>query len=134
MAARVAQAPNNLEWTVTRQLRSDWMRPLDFRAADEINRFGQGWGFGPFALLFGLLWSVVTLPLLPVVIALRRRGRLAWTIRATARPWGRKGPPMILRYHVYGNGTNVDAVMSNLVTRLEAGDGAPVLAGADRID
>jgi hypothetical protein len=139
MAARKVSAPNNLEWKVKRQLLSDWMRPLGIEAASRQHMHGppdslrgNNSGWNGLAVLFGLLWTMVTLPLLPIVLLLRRRGLLAWTITAVARPWGRRGPATVLRYHVRGKG-ETDAALEHLVARLQAGDGAPVLPGAERL-
>jgi hypothetical protein len=85
------------------------------------------------ALVFGALSTLVGLPFLPLVIVLRNRGVLPWTINAVTRPWGRKGPPTILRYHVRGPAAVVERAMDELVRKLELGDGAPVVAGAERI-
>jgi hypothetical protein len=139
MAARKVSAPNNLEWTVKRQLLPDWMRPLGIEAASRQHMrgtadglMGGNSGWNGLAVLFGLLWTIVTLPLLPIVLLLRRRGLLPWTITAVTRPWGRRGPATLLRYHVRGK-DETDAALEHLVARLQAGDGAPVLPGADRL-
>jgi hypothetical protein len=139
MAVRKVSAPNNLEWKVKRQLLSDWMRPLGIEAASRQHMsgtadglMGGSSGWNGLAVLFGLLWTVVTLPLLPIVLLLRRRGLIPWTITAITRPWGRRGPATMLRYHVRGK-EEADAALEHLVTRLQAGDGAPVLPGAERL-
>ncbi len=139
MAVRRVSAPDNLEWTVKRRLLSDWMRPLGIEAASRQHMHGRAdgpmggsSGWSGLAVLFGLLWTMVTLPLLPIVLLLRRRGLLPWTITAVARPWGRRGPATVLGYHVRGK-DEADAAIENLVARLQAGDGAPVLPGAERL-
>jgi hypothetical protein len=139
MAARKVSAPHNLEWTVKRQLLSDWMRPLGIEAASRQHMHGpadsltgNNSGWNGLAVLFGLLWTMITLPLLPIVLLLRQRGLLPWTINAIARPWGRRGPATVLRYHVRGK-EEADAALEHLVTRLQAGDGAPLLPGAERL-
>ena len=139
MGAKKVSAPNNLEWSVKRQLLSDWMRPL--RPEDAARQWAHGTPDGltggsprlaPHALIFGALWTLVTLPVLPIVLLLRRQGLLPWTITAITRPWGRRGPATVLRYHVRGK-SQADAALEHLVKRLEAGDGAPVLPGAERL-
>jgi len=139
MSARRVSAPNNLEWTVKRQLLSDWMRPLGLEAASRQHTrgtadglMGGSSGWSGLAVLFGLLWTTVTMPLLPIVLLLRRRGLLPWTITAVTRPWGRRGPATVLRYHVRGK-IEADQALGHLVERLEHGDGAPVVPGAERI-
>lgn len=131
-------APNNLEWKVKRQLLSDWMRPIGPETAMRQDAGGQadgllggtsGWT-GP-AALFGLLWMLATLPLLPLVLLLRRLG-LVWTLEAVTRPWGRRGPATVLRYHVRGR-SEVEAALADLAAKLERGDGAPIVVGAERI-
>jgi hypothetical protein len=132
-------APNNLDWTVKRHLLPDWMRPI---ALGDAARFYErrpdsplqgGIRLGGPAVFCGLIWSLATLPLLPLVILLRRAGVVPWTIEAIARPWGRRGPPMVLRYQVRGR-AETDRALADLVRALERGDGGPALEGAERIE
>jgi hypothetical protein len=125
-------APNNLDWNVKRQLLADWMRPI--RPSDAARPYAHAGNtrLGGPALLFGLIWSLAMLPLLPLVLLLRLARLVPWTIEAVARPWGRRGPPMVLRYHVRGR-AETDRALAELVRALERGDGAPVLEGAERI-
>jgi hypothetical protein len=143
MARRVrVEAPNNLEWVVSRPLLPDWMRPAGL--GDVARQYGGGVPVPDSvmgsrarlalpALIFGLLVTLVTLPLLPVVIVLRRRGLAAWTLKAVARPWGRRGPPMILAYHLRGSADVVERAQAELVEKLKRGEGAPDVTGAERI-
>jgi hypothetical protein len=123
-------SPNNLEWTVRRQLYADWMLPLGGSAAKPW--VGEALG-GPAALL-GLLWALITLPALPLVLLLRSRGLSPWTLVAVARPWGRRGPPLVLCYEVRGKRDAADRAVADLVAKLARGDGAPAVAGAERVD
>jgi hypothetical protein len=138
MAAMKVSAPNNLEWKVKRQLLSDWMRPIGLETAARPYRGGPpdslvgGGGLGLPALVFGLLWLLATLPVLPLVLLLRRLGLVPWTLEAVTRPWGRRGPATVLRYHVRGR-REVEVALADLVAKLERGDGAPIVVGAERI-
>jgi hypothetical protein len=95
-------------------------------AVGETERFS-----GP-GLVSSAITFVLALPLLPVVLLLRRTGVLRWTIEARARPWGRRGgPPVVLRYAVAN--ARLDAAFDELITALARGDGAPELRDAERI-
>ncbi|MGZ4418956.1 MAG: hypothetical protein ACXVRV_12385 [Gaiellaceae bacterium] len=135
MAALKVSAPNNLEWVVKRQVLADWMRPVGISANAPLHgdSYNARSGVGGVAVVFGLVWMVLTLPLLPFVLLLRSKGVTPWTITAVARPWGRRGPPMFLRYHVRGSEA-ADKAGSDLVAKLERGDGAPEVVGAERIE
>lgn len=51
---------------------------------------------------------------------------------ARTYPWGRRYPPLVLRYEVSGH-EHAQWALDQLVDGLARGDGAPVLIGAERI-
>jgi hypothetical protein len=57
---------------------------------------------------------------------------MPWTLEARTYPWGRRYPPVVLRYEVRGR-EHVGWALDQLVDGLVRGDGAPVLIGAERI-
>ncbi len=89
-------------------------------------------GYAGFAIVFGVLWCLLTLPILPLVLFLRRVGVCSWTIEARARPWGRRGPPMLLVYSVKGKERS-ETTLRELAAALERGEGAPTIPGAERL-
>ena len=131
--------PDRLEWSVRRLILATWMRPVGLQAAaappaaaTSPSAPGGAQGMAGFAMIFGFLWFLLTLPLLPLVLALRMMGVTRWTIEARARPWGRMAPPVVLLYEVERKG-DCDAAIRELAAALERGDGAPVVHGADRV-
>ena len=64
--------------------------------------------------------------------SIRSRGRIPWLLEARTYPWGRRYPPVVLRYEVRAH-EYADWAIDQLVDGLERGDGAPVLLGAERI-
>jgi hypothetical protein len=85
---------------------------------------------GPTPL--GFLFTLPLLPVVPLLVLLRSRGRMPWTLEARTYPWGRRYPPVVLRYEVRGR-ENLVWALDQLVDGLVRGDGAPVLIGAERI-
>jgi hypothetical protein len=129
---------DNLDWTVKRL----WVvqRPMTPEEAMKFTRAGTGGGLGRgqargnpgAALLFDTVLFLLFLPLLPLVVGLRHAGVLPWTIQARCRPWGRRGPPAVMRWRVKGNSES-QRVFQDVCSALERGDGAPVVAGAERV-
>jgi hypothetical protein len=122
MATKVT-TPGGVEWTVRRLLVVN--RPLSLRAASESE------GYALPALVLDAVAFTFTLPLLPLRVWLRRRGTLAWTLEATCRPWGRRGPKQVMRWRVKGNTASKDAVGA-IADAFARGDGAPSVTGAER--
>jgi len=138
-ATREVRAPDGLTWRLRRLVVPMWMRPItpasatiEYAEAARSGAMGAGRYAGP-AVLFGLIWSVAALPLLPGVLALRRLGVVPWTVEAKARPWGRRGPPIVLLYSVRRPAAVAD-VLDSLARALERGDGAPLVEGAERVE
>ena len=139
MALHVTTA-SGLTWRVKRLVLPLWMRPVGpSRAAQPSIQSSRGRtlpgghaGFAGPAMLSSLLWCLLTLPLLPVVLLLRKLRLAPWTLEALARPWGLHGPPVVLRYEVRGN-MEARRALQELAEALERGDGAPVVRGAERI-
>ena len=147
MKREVHSGKENLDWTVRRL----WVvhRPMSpAQALDEgVDRAVSGYfpgrpgyqNFGNFAVgemytlapVVDTLLSLALLPFLPLVIVLRRWGVVSWTIQARCRPWGRHGPPVVLRWRVKGDAASRRA-FDDIVSQLEQGSGAPVIAGAER--
>jgi hypothetical protein len=80
----------------------------------------------------GFLLALPLLPFVPLIVLLRLRGRLPWMLEARTYPWGRRYPPVVLRYEVRGH-EHAAWALDQLVDGLARGDGAPVLIGAERI-
>jgi hypothetical protein len=135
--------PDGLEWTVKRLL-----LPVGMQAPGLADIIGKGTlpaapnkqaprlatvgvtGPGPFG---GVFIFLLGLPLIPFVLALRALRWLPWTIEAKTYPWGRRVPPVILHYEIDGR-AEADRAIADLVAGLMRGDGAPVVAGALRVD
>jgi len=140
---QAVDAPNGLRWTVKRLIVPTGMRPLtrtDMLDAAAPRRTvvegmsGQvqdafGGRTGPLPL--GFLLVPLVLPLVPLVLLLRRVRLLPWTIEARTHPWGRRHPPVVLTYAVRG-GEESRRVFGELVEALERGEGAPIIAGAEK--
>ena len=84
---------------------------------------------GPLPL--GFLLVPLVLPLVPLVLLLRRMRLLPWTIEARAHPWGRRYPPIVLTYPIRG-GEESRRAFGQLVEALARGEGAPRIDGAER--
>lgn len=135
-------APNGLQWTVKRLIVPTGMRPLsrtellDAAAprrtvVDGMSRHvpdAIGGPTGPLPLAFLLV--PLALPLVPLILLLRHRRVLPWTIEARTYPWGRRYPPIVLTYIVRG-GEETRRAFAQLVQALARGDGGPVIAGAE---
>ena len=135
MAIR-ATTPGGVEWTVRRLLVVN--RPLTPRAAVEFGAPSSSTyyvrshgGYALPALVMDAVAFALTLPLLPFRIWLRRRGVLPWTLEATSRPWGRRGPRQVMRWQIKGDAASKQALRT-LVDAFARGDGAPSAPGAER--
>jgi hypothetical protein len=141
---QMVDAPNGLRWTVKRLIVPTGMRPLtrtdmlDAAAPRRTNVDGMSRQVpdavlaptGPLPL--GFLLFPLMLPLLPLVLLLRRVRWLPWTIEARTHPWGRRYPPVVLSYAIRG-GVETRRAFGQLVEALERGEGAPVIAGAEKL-
>ena len=137
-------APNDLRWTVKRLIVPTGMRPLtrtDMLDAASPRRTvvhgmsrqvpdAMGAWTGPLPL--GFLLVPLVLPLVPIVLLLRRWRWLPWTIEARAHPWGRRYPPIVLTYAIRG-GDESRRAFGQLVDALERGEGAPRIDGAEKL-
>lgn len=85
---------------------------------------------GPAPL--GFLLVPLALPFLPIVLLLRWRRLLPWTVEARAYPWGRRFPPIVFSYEIRGY-ADAGLAVHDLAAALERGEGAPVIPGADAI-
>ena len=141
---QMVDAPNGLRWTVKRLIVPTGMRPLtrtdmlDAAAPRRTTVDGMSRQIpdatmaptGPLPL--GFLFFPLMLPLLPLVLLLRRVRWLPWTIEARTHPWGRRYPPVVLTYAIRG-GKETRRAFGQLVEALERGEGAPVIAGAEKL-
>jgi len=141
---RRVTGPDGLDWTVKRLVVPNAMRPLSrtdiLEAATPRRTHVEGvsgsipdafYGVtGPLPL--GGLLSLVTLPLLPLALALRYARLTRWTVEARTYPWGRRFPPIALSYAVRGHREARQAV-DDLARALERGEGSPKLANAEFI-
>ena len=142
---QTVDAPNGLRWKVRRLIVPTGMRPLTrtdtLDAASPRRTVVEGvsrqvpdavsaWT-GPLPL--GFLFLPLLLPLVPVVLLLRRARLLPWTIEAQTYPWGRRYPPVVLTYAVRG-GDETRRAFGQLVEALARGEGAPVIDGAEKFD
>jgi hypothetical protein len=134
--------PSGMRWTVKRLIVPTGFLPLSRTeildaaaprrtAVDGMS--GQvpdavGAWTGPLPL--GFLLFPLVLPLLPIVLLLRRLRVLPWTIEARAYPWGRRYPPIVLTYAIRG-GDETRIAFRQLLEALARGDGAPVVTGAE---
>ena len=140
---QTVDTPNGLRWTVKRLIVPTGMRSMtrtDMLDAAAPRRTvvegvpGQvqdafGAPTGPLPL--GFLLMPLVLPLVPLVLLLRRLRLLPWTIEARTHPWGRRYPPVVLTYAVRG-GEESRRVFGQLVEALAHGEGAPIIAGAEK--
>ena len=141
---QTVDAPNGLRWKVKRLIVPTGMRPLTRTemldvatprrtVVDGMSRQipdAVGAWTGPHPL--GFLFLPLLLPLVPVVLLLRRLRWLPWTVEARSYPWGRRYPPVVLTYAVHG-GEETRRAFDQLVAALARGDGAPVIDGAEKI-
>lgn len=144
MPRRKVSAPDRLDWTVKRLIVPAAMRPLSrtdiLDAATPRRTHVEGVSgsipdaamapTGPLPL--GALLSLVALPLLPLVLALRYARLVRWTVEARTYPWGRRFPPVVLSYAVRGHREARQAV-DDLADALARGNGSPRLANAEFI-
>jgi hypothetical protein len=140
---QTVEGPTGLRWTVKRLIVPTGFRPLSrtdmLHAATPRRTVVEGMSrqvpdavgawTGPLPL--GFLLFPLVLPLLPIALLLRRLRVLPWTIEARAYPWGRRYPPILLTYAVRG-GDETHAAFRQLLEALARGDGAPVIAGAEK--
>jgi hypothetical protein len=136
--------PSGLRWKVKRLIVPTGMRPLTrtdmLDAASPRRTVVDGMSrqvpdaamapTGPVPL--GFLLLPLVLPLVPLVLLLRRLRLLPWTIEARTYPWGRRYPPIVLTYAVHG-GDESRRVFRQLVEALARGEGGPVIAGAEKL-
>lgn len=140
---QTVDAPNGLRWTVRRLIVPTGFRPLTrtgmLDAATPRRTVVEGMSrqvpdamgawTGPLPL--GFLFMPVVLPLVPLVLLLRRVRLLPWTIEARTHPWGCRYPPVVLTYAMRG-GEETRRAFSQLVEALARGEGAPVIDGAEK--
>ena len=127
-------SPTGLEWTVKRLVVPVGMRPHPPSALMEMaasRRLATLAPTGPLPLGYLVLLPVM-LPFLPVIVLLRALRLLPWTLEASAYPWGRRFPPIFLLYQTRGR-AEADLAVEQLAEALARGDGAPVVAGAERV-
>jgi hypothetical protein len=143
MKEKVA-GPNGLRWTVKRLIVPTGMRPLtrtdmlDVASPRRTVVHGMsrqvpdamGAWTGPLPL--GFLLVPLALPLVPIVLLLRRWRWLPWTIEARAHPWGRRYPPIVLTYAIRG-GDESRRAFGQLVEALARGEGSPTIDGAEKL-
>lgn len=142
--SRKVTDPSGLTWTVKRLVVPVGMRPLSpidmldsatprrtvVAGAPARVQDAVGAPSGPLPL--GFLLFPLALPFVPIVLLLRWRRLLPWTVEARTYPWGRRFPPTVLSYELRGGAESRRAV-DDLAEALTRGEGAPVLAGAEAI-
>ena len=127
---RRVEAPGGMSWTVKRLLVPVGMRPVGPSAAVGMQ---DGARLALPQMVLGSVFFVVMLPFLPIVLGLRALRWTPWTIEATSRPWGRRGPPVVMHWQIRGR-QEADAALESICDQFEQGAGAPVVAGAERVD
>jgi hypothetical protein len=144
MLRRKVTAPDGLTWAVKRLIVPHAMRPLGrtdiLDAATPRRTHVEGVrGSIPDAAMaptgplpLGALLSLVALPVLPLVLALRYARIVRWTVEARTYPWGRRYPPIVLSYLVRGHREAREAA-GELAEALARGEGSPRLANAEFI-
>lgn len=138
-------APNDLRWTVKRLIVPTGLRPLTRTDMLDVatprrtvvhgmsRQVPDAYGAWTGPLPLGFLLVPLALPLVPIVLLLRRWRVLPWTIEARAHPWGRRYPPIVLTYAIRG-GDESRRAFGRLVEALERGEGAPVIDGAEKLE
>jgi hypothetical protein len=141
---QTVDAPSGLRWTVKRLILPTGMRPLTRTdmldvatprrtAVDGVSRqVPDAYGAWTGPLPLGFLLVPLVLPLVPLVLLLRRMRWLPWTIEARAHPWGRRYPPVVLTYAIRG-GEESRRAFGQLVEALARGEGAPRIDGAEKL-
>lgn len=133
MRRRVHSSSNNLDWTVRRLWLPEALRPSGIRQLDAPGP-AQLTLFTSLGFIFSPLFSLVAaVPAMLVLLPLRFAGHASWEVRAEARPWGRRGPPEIMRWRVKGWHGSAQAV-EDVAAALERGETQPQIAGAVRVD
>jgi hypothetical protein len=127
---RRVDAPGGTSWTVKRLIVPMGMRPVGPSAAMGMQ---DGVQLALPQMLLGAVFFVVMLPFLPIVLGLRALRVTPWTIEATSRPWGRRGPPVVMHWQIRGR-HEADAALASICEQFEQGAGAPAVAGAEHID
>ncbi len=122
--------PSGTVWTVRRLVVPLWMRPASPTEAVEAHAHSRMAGPG---FLVGVVLCVVCFPLVPVAVMFRVARLTPWTIQASVRLWGRRGPRTVMRWEVKGSEETSGAI-AQLIAGIEAGEYPPRLAGAERID
>ena len=141
----VVESPDKLTWTVKRLwVVQQPMTPAETMDAAMVRggpyrglggapgRFGISQSGAGLGLIVDTIVCLALLPFLPLAILLRRVGWLSWTIQARCRPWGRQGPPTMMRWKVKGEDQSRRA-FQDIVAALEHGSGAPEVAGVERV-
>jgi hypothetical protein len=141
---QTVDAPNGLRWTVKRLIVPTGMRPLTRTEMLDVatprrtvvhgmsRQVPDAYGAWTGPIPLGFLLMPLVLPLVPIVLLLRRWRMLPWTIEARAHPWGRRYPPIVLTYAIRG-GEESRRAFGQLVEALVRGEGAPVIAGAEKL-
>ena len=141
---RRVTGPDNLEWIVRRLIVPNGMRPLsrteilDAATPRRTSIDGVSGSVpdvvvgvtGPLPL--GALFSLLAMPFVPLVLALRYARLLRWTVEARAHPWGRRYPPVVLSYAIRGH-EEASRALDELAEALLRGDESPTLTGAEFI-
>jgi len=120
--------PDGLHWRVRLLILPSGMRPYPPSELLGLADPSNGWTAFPL----GVLVAPLALPLLPLVLLLRRLRLLPWTFEARTYPWGRRYPPVVLTYQVRGREEAV-AGIAELAAGLARGSGGPVLPGCERV-
>ncbi len=140
---QTVDAPNGLRWKVKRLIVPTGLRPLSGTemldvasprrtVVDGMSRqVPDAFGAATGPLPLGILFFPLVLPLVPVVLLLRRFRVLPWTIEARTYPWGRRFPPVVLTYGIRGR-AETRLAFDQLVVALARGDGGPFLDGAEK--
>jgi hypothetical protein len=76
--------------------------------------------------------AALTLPLMPLILLLRLLRLTCWTVEASTRPWGRRGPRRVMRWQVRG-WSESSAALRQIADALESGQRVPAVPGAERL-
>lgn len=120
--------PTGLHWRVRLLTMPSAMRPHPPSEILALADPATGWT----PLPLGVLLAALGLPLLPLVLLLRRLRVLPWTVEARTYPWGRRYGPIVLAYEVRGREEALAAIVE-LAAALARGSGGPVLPGCERV-
>jgi hypothetical protein len=141
---RKVTSPDGLRWTIKRLIVPVGMRPLSptemldtatprRMVVDGVpGRIPDAVGAWTGPLPLGILLVPLALPVVPLVLLLRRLRLLPWTIEARTYPWGRRFPPLVLSYEIRGHAEAL-RVLEQVAEALARGDGAPAIDGAETV-